>query len=222
MSGRPSRKSAEIGLFRPFSAFFLLFRRVRGAPGKSRKRRKRAFFLRYPQICLNPHLLNPHLRHSKSFELGGDFAPQKKLAPPPPQNSPQIRSWPPPPSLLRDPHPPKISLENRQPPPPSWCLGLPLPLPRAEKKNPKRPPSEAECIKIALRHSLAIFTADSGIARNCAMGIGFVTFNCRENRHSQAIFDRKEIAHLGNLKIARFGRGAVKIAAATAVLSADT
>ena len=66
MSGRPSWKSAEIGLFRPFSAFFALFRRVRRAPGKSRKRRKKAFFLRYPQICLNPHLLNPHLRHSKS------------------------------------------------------------------------------------------------------------------------------------------------------------
>ena len=33
--------------------------------GKSRKRRKKAFFLRYPQICLNPHLLNPHLRHPK-------------------------------------------------------------------------------------------------------------------------------------------------------------
>ena len=65
--GRPSWKSAEIGLFRPFSAFFALFRRVRRAPGKSRKRRKKAFFLRYPQICLNPHLLNPHLRHPKLF-----------------------------------------------------------------------------------------------------------------------------------------------------------
>ena len=65
MSGRPSWKSGKIGLFRPFSAFFALFRRVRRAPGKSRKRRKKAFFLRYPQICLNPHLLNPHLRHPK-------------------------------------------------------------------------------------------------------------------------------------------------------------
>ena len=61
MSGRPSWKSAEIGLFRPFFAFFALFRRARRAPGKSRKRRKKAFFLRCPQICLNPHLLNPHL-----------------------------------------------------------------------------------------------------------------------------------------------------------------
>ena len=64
MSGRPSWKSVEIGLFRPFSAFFGLFHRVRRAPGKSRKRRKKALFLRYPQICLSPHLLNPHLRHS--------------------------------------------------------------------------------------------------------------------------------------------------------------
>ena len=54
----------EIGRTRPFSAFCALFRRVRKAPGKSRKRRKKALILRYPQICLNPHLLNPHLRHS--------------------------------------------------------------------------------------------------------------------------------------------------------------
>ena len=71
MSGRPSWKSAEIGLFRPFSAFFALFRRVRRAPGKSRKRRKKAFFLRYPWISLNPHLLNPHLRHSNESSFGG-------------------------------------------------------------------------------------------------------------------------------------------------------
>ena len=70
MSGRPSWKSAKIGLFPPFSAFFALFRRVQGAPGKSRKRRKKAFFLRYPQICLNPHLLNPHFRHSNSKQKG--------------------------------------------------------------------------------------------------------------------------------------------------------
>ena len=59
MSGRPSWKSAEIGLFRPFSAFFALFRRVQRAPGKSRKRRKKAFFLRYPRISLNPPSLKP-------------------------------------------------------------------------------------------------------------------------------------------------------------------
>ena len=69
MSGHPSWKSAEIGLFRPFSAFFALFRRVRRAPGKSRKRRKSAFFLRYPRISLNPYLLNPHLRHSNLISV---------------------------------------------------------------------------------------------------------------------------------------------------------
>ena len=68
MSGRPSRKSAEIGLFRPFSAFFALFRRVRRALGKSRKRRKKAFFLRYPRISLNPHLLNPQPCGTRSDE----------------------------------------------------------------------------------------------------------------------------------------------------------
>ena len=83
MSGRTSWKSAKIGLFRPFSAFFALFRRVRRAPGKSRKRRKKAFFLRYPQISLNPHLLNPHLRHSNfdSAQLFGDSGqPPKRLS----------------------------------------------------------------------------------------------------------------------------------------------
>ena len=71
MSGRPAWKSAEIGQNRPFSnAFFAVFRRVPRAPGKSRKRRKKAFFLRYPRISLNPHLLNPHLRHSKNGRGG--------------------------------------------------------------------------------------------------------------------------------------------------------
>ena len=67
MSGRPSWKSAEIGLFRPFPAFFALFRRVGRASGKSRKRRKKALFLRYPQICFNPHPLNPICGTPKSF-----------------------------------------------------------------------------------------------------------------------------------------------------------
>ena len=53
----------EIGRNRSFPAFFALFRRARRPPGKSRKSRKRAFFLRCPWICLNPHLLNPHLWH---------------------------------------------------------------------------------------------------------------------------------------------------------------
>ena len=61
----PFLKIGLNGLFSPFSAFFALFRRVRRAfPGKSRKRRKEAFFLRYPPICSSPHVLNPPLQHS--------------------------------------------------------------------------------------------------------------------------------------------------------------
>ena len=59
MSGRPSRKSAEIGLFRPFSAFFALFRRVRRAPGKYQKTEEKGL---YPQISsdfLKPPSLKP-------------------------------------------------------------------------------------------------------------------------------------------------------------------
>ena len=41
------------------------------------------------------------------------------------------------------------------------------------------------------------------------MGISFDRLNRIENRRSPAIFDRKEIAHLGACKIVRFwGRGA--------------
>ena len=49
-----------------FLAFFSLFRT---APGKSRKRRKKAFLRGYPRICLNPqpHLLNPHFQDPKWF-----------------------------------------------------------------------------------------------------------------------------------------------------------
>ena len=49
----------EIGLFPPFSALFALFQTAQTAPGKSRKRRKKAFFLRYPLICLEPPSLKP-------------------------------------------------------------------------------------------------------------------------------------------------------------------
>ena len=48
------------------------------------------------------------------------------------------------------------------------------------------------------------------------MGISFFRFNCRENRRALAIFDRKEIAQLGALTIARCCGGAVQIAAETA------
>ena len=73
--------------FRPFSAFFALFRRPRTTPGKSGKRRKKAFFLRNLQISLNPHFLNPHLRHSKlqkmfniTFERFGRIASNLRFA----------------------------------------------------------------------------------------------------------------------------------------------
>ena len=36
----------------------------------SRKRRKKAFSLTYPLICLNHHLLNPHWRHPKTLNRG--------------------------------------------------------------------------------------------------------------------------------------------------------
>ena len=48
------------------------------------------------------------------------------------------------------------------------------------------------------------------------MEINFVPFNRRDNRCSLAMLSRKEVAHPGALKIARFRWGVVKIAAATA------
>ena len=53
-----------------------------------------------------------------------------------------------------------------------------------------------------------------GIAGNSAVGKYFVCFNCGEKCRSLAIFDDKDIAKLGALKIAILW-GAVKIAAAT-------
>ena len=73
-----------------------------------------------------------------------------------------------------------------------------------------------ECTKIAHRRSLAIFTADKGIAGNSAARTIFTHFLRRRNRGSLATFFAEEIAHLGASKIrAIFGR-AVKIAAAAA------
>ena len=48
------------------------------------------------------------------------------------------------------------------------------------------------------------------------MRIRFARFHRRENRRALAIFDRKEIAHLGAHKITRLCGGAVNIAATTA------
>ena len=65
----------EIGLLRPFSSFFCLFRPFSAFSAFSKgyeehvenpeKRRRKAFLVRYPGICLNHHLLKPHLRHPK-------------------------------------------------------------------------------------------------------------------------------------------------------------
>ena len=73
-----------------------------------------------------------------------------------------------------------------------------------------------ECTKIAHRHSLAILTADDGIAGNSAARIIFTRFHRRNNRGSLAILFAEEIAHLGASKSRAIFPAAVKIAAATA------
>ena len=73
-----------------------------------------------------------------------------------------------------------------------------------------------ECTKIAHRRSLAIFTADEGIAGNSAARTIFTHFLRRRNRGSLAIFFAEEIAHLGASKRRAIFWGAVKIAAAAA------
>ena len=57
----------EVGRNRPKSPFFCLFRPFpEGAKSTWEiQKTKEKGFLRYPRISLNPHLLNPHLRHSK-------------------------------------------------------------------------------------------------------------------------------------------------------------
>ena len=69
MSALPFWKSAEIGLLHPFSGFFALFRRARRAPGKSRKREKRAFFLRFPRICFSYRAILVAIVSQNSFVL---------------------------------------------------------------------------------------------------------------------------------------------------------
>ena len=76
--------------------------------------------------------------------------------------------------------------------------------------------TKPECTKIAHRRSLAIFTADEGIAGNSAARTIFTHFIRRRNRGSLAIFFAEEIAHLGASKTRAIFWGAVKIAAATA------
>ena len=76
--------------------------------------------------------------------------------------------------------------------------------------------SSPECTKIAHRRSLAIFTADEGIAGNSAARSIFTHFLRRRNRGSLAIFFAEEIAHLAASKNRAILWGAVKIAAAAA------
>ena len=52
----------------PEIAFFALLRRVQR---EIQKTEEKGLFLRYPQICLNPHLLNSRLRHSNCFFSSG-------------------------------------------------------------------------------------------------------------------------------------------------------
>ena len=66
------------------------------------------------------------------------------------------------------------------------------------KTNSRR--GQPECTKIAHRRSLAIFTADEGIARNSAARINFKRFHRRKNRGSLAIFFAEEIAHLSGCR----------------------
>ena len=65
MSGLPSRKSAEIGLFRPFPEGL-------NSTGKIQKKQQKGLFLGYPRICSKPHLLNPHSGNGKSARSFSD------------------------------------------------------------------------------------------------------------------------------------------------------
>ena len=72
-----------------------------------------------------------------------EFRPRKKyLAPPPPIPANTLPAARPPAPHPPGRPPPLLGFSIKSLPPPSWCLGLLLPLPRAEKnkKYPKRPP----------------------------------------------------------------------------------
>ena len=64
-------KSAKIGLFRPFFGLSGGCEEHLGKPESGRKKPFSSDILRYPQICLNPHLLNSHLRHFKGARQKG-------------------------------------------------------------------------------------------------------------------------------------------------------
>ena len=66
----------EIGRNRPFSAFFAVFRRVRSAPRKSRKRRKKGLFPQISSDLLEPPSLEPPFAGLQFLRLFGDFGSQ--------------------------------------------------------------------------------------------------------------------------------------------------
>ena len=70
--------------------------------------------------------------------------------------------------------------------------------------------SSTECTKIAHRRSLAIFTADEGIAGNSAARTIFTHLLRRRDRGSLAIFLAEETAHLGASKKSRDFSGSGK------------
>ena len=71
--------------------------------------------------------------------------------------------------------------------------------------------SRAECTKVSHRRSLAIFTADEGIAGNSAARTILTHSLRRRYRGSLAIFFAEKIAHLGALKNRTCFGGVVKI-----------
>ena len=67
--------------------------------------------------------------------LGGNFGPEEKYLAPLPKFLPNTLPAPSPPRPTQETPPPLgFSIKKFPPPPPSQCLGLPFPLPRAEKK----------------------------------------------------------------------------------------
>ena len=70
--------------------------------------------------------------------------------------------------------------------------------------------AETECTKIAHRRSLAILTADEGIAGNSAARISYTRFYRRKNRGSLAIFLRRGNGAFWDLKKSRDFSGSGK------------
>ena len=79
MSGRPSRKSAEIGLFRPFSAFFGPFPEGAKSTREIQKMEEKGLFPQISSDFLKPPSLKPpfaalQLSSFETFSGRGSFA----------------------------------------------------------------------------------------------------------------------------------------------------